>query len=75
MSLLYPLMALGVLAVGVPLWLHLRRRDEDNLVEFSTLRFLDEQPIARARPLWPRNWPLLLLRIRFFPSHREPPVA
>lgn len=63
MSILYPLMALGVLAVGIPIWLHLRRRDESNLVEFSTLRFLDDQPIAKARPMWPQNWPLLLLRM------------
>lgn len=63
MSILFPLMAFGLLFVAVPVWLHLRRRDETNLVEFSTLRFLDDQPIARARPLWPRNWPLLLLRI------------
>ena len=63
MSILYPLMMLGVVAVGVPIWLHLRRRDESNLIEFSTLRFLEDQPIAKARPLWPQNWPLLLLRM------------
>ena len=63
MGLLYPLMALGFLVAAVPIWLHLRRKDETNLVEFSTLRFLDDQPLARARPLWPRNWPLLLLRL------------
>ncbi len=63
MGILYPLMALGMLFAAVPIWLHLRRRDETNLVEFSTLRFLDDQPLARARPLWPRNWPLLLLRL------------
>ena len=63
MGLLYPLMAFGFPVAAVPIWLHLRRRDETNLVEFSTLRFLDDQPLARARPLWPRNWPLLLLRL------------
>ncbi len=63
MSLLYPLMALGLAAAAVPIWLHLRRRDETNLVEFSSLRFLDDQPLARTRPLWPQNWPLLLLRL------------
>ncbi len=63
MSILYPLMALGMFSLAVPIWLHLRRRDESNLVEFSTLRFLDDQPIAKSRPLWPQNWPLLLLRI------------
>ena len=63
MSLLFPIMAFGSLLVGVPIYLHLRRRDEKNLVEFPTLRFLDDQPVARARPMWPQNWPLLLLRI------------
>jgi hypothetical protein len=55
MSLLFPIMAFGSLLVGVPIYLHLRRRDEKNLVEFPTLRFLDDQPVARARPMWPRN--------------------
>lgn len=63
MSLLFPIMAFGSLLVGVPIYLHLRRKDEKNLVEFPTLRFLDDQPVARARPMWPRNWPLMLLRI------------
>ncbi|MEM8667837.1 MAG: BatA and WFA domain-containing protein [Planctomycetota bacterium] len=63
MSLLFPLMAFGAVAIGIPIWLHLRRRDEKDLVEFSTLRFLDDQPVAKARPLWPHHWPLLLLRI------------
>ena len=63
MSLLFPIMAFGTLLVGVPIYLHLRRKDEKNLVEFPTLRFLDDQPVARSRPMWPRNWPLMLLRI------------
>jgi len=63
MSLLFPIMAFGSLLIGVPIYLHLRRKDEKNLVEFPTLRFLDDQPVARARPMWPRNWPLMLLRI------------
>ena len=63
MGLLYPLMALGLIVAAVPIWLHLRRKEETNLVLFSTLRFLDDQPLARARPLWPHHWPLLLLRL------------
>lgn len=63
MAVLYPLMALGLLFAAIPIWLHLRRRDENNLVDFSTLRFLQDQPIARSRPLRPQNWPLLLLRL------------
>ena len=60
---LYPLAWLGALAVGVPIWLHLRRREEQYLVRFSAMQFLDHEPLARSRPLWPRDWPLLLLRL------------
>jgi len=63
MAFFYPLAWLGALALSVPLWLHLQRRDESQLVRFSAMQFLDEQPIARRRPLWPRDWPLLLLRL------------
>jgi hypothetical protein len=62
-AFLYPLAWLGALAVAVPIWLHLRRREDANLVRFSALRFLEDQPAARTRPLWPHNWPLLLLRL------------
>jgi len=62
-AFLYPLAWLGALAVAAPIWLHLRRRADTNLVRFSAMRFLEDQPRARARPLWPRNWPLLLLRL------------
>ena len=63
LAFFYPLAWLGALAVGVPIWLHLRRRHETSLVRFSALQFLDDQPLARRRPLWPRDWPLLLLRL------------
>ena len=62
-SFLYPLIWIGALAVAVPIWLHLRRRDETDLVRFSAMRFLDDQPLARSRPFWPRDWPLMLLRL------------
>lgn len=61
-AFLYPLAWFGTLAVLVPLWLHLERRREAHLIEFSALRFLDDQPLARSRPWWPRDLPLLLLR-------------
>ena len=63
MSFLYPLFWLGALAIGAPLWLHLRRKDESNIVHFSAMRFLEDQPLARSRPMWPRDWLLLLLRM------------
>ncbi len=63
LAFFYPLAWLGALTVAVPIWLHLRRRQEANLVRFSAMQFLDEQPLARRRPMWPHNWPLLLLRL------------
>ncbi len=53
---------LGALAVAAPLWLHLRRRRETNLLRFSTLRFLDDSPQPRRSPL--RLHELLLFALR-----------
>jgi hypothetical protein len=63
LAFLFPLAWLGALALAVPIWLHLERRREANLIEFSALRFLEDQPLARSRPWWPRDIPLLLLRL------------
>ena len=62
-SFFYPLMWLAAAGVAAPLWLHLRRRDETDIVRFSAMRFLDDQPLARRRPRLPRDLPLLLLRV------------
>lgn len=58
MNFLYPLLGLAALGAAVPLWLHLRRRWETNVVMFSALRFLDDQPRPRSRSLKLRD-PLL----------------
>lgn len=63
LALLYPLALLGAAAVGVPIWLHLRRKEPSRIVRFSAMQFLDDQPLARQSPLLPRQWPLLLVRI------------
>ena len=63
LSFLNPWLWLGLLAVGAPLWLHLRRKERENIIRFSTLRFLDDQPIARQSPLRLKNLLLLLLRL------------
>ena len=60
---LNPWLWLGLAAVAAPLWLHLRRKERQNIVRFSALRFLDDQPVERKAPLWLRNLPLLLLRL------------
>lgn len=62
-TFLNPWFWLGALAVAAPLWLHLRRKEPRNLVRFSALRFLEDQPQARASPRTVENWPLLLLRL------------
>lgn len=62
-AFLYPLVWLGALAIGVPIWLHFRRRFERNLIRFSALRFLEDQPVARRSPLRLRDLLLFALRV------------
>src|SRR5213594_1692450 len=61
-SFLNPWLWLGALALAAPLWLHLRRKQETNLLPFSALRFLDDQPEPRASPWRLRNLVLFALR-------------
>jgi hypothetical protein len=61
-SFLNPWFWLGALAVAAPLWLHLRRKQETNLVQFSALCFLDDEPVPRQSPRRLRNLLLFLLR-------------
>jgi hypothetical protein len=61
-SFLHPWLWLGALAVAVPIWLHLRRRREKNLVRFSAVRFLEDQPVPRRSPWRLRDWFLFALR-------------
>src|SRR4051812_6940057 len=63
LSLLYPLALLGALATAAPLWLHLRRKTETNLVRFSAVRFLEDQPQPRRSPLRLRDLLLFALRV------------
>jgi hypothetical protein len=62
-SFLNPWFWLGALAVAAPLWLHLRRRREKNLVRFSAVRFLHDQPEPRRSPLRLRDLVLFALRV------------
>ncbi len=61
-AFLYPLLGLGALAVAAPVWLHLRRKQQQNLTPFSAVRFLHDQPLPKRSPLQLRNLLLLLLR-------------
>src|ERR1043165_8195086 len=62
-SFLYPWLWLGAVAVAGPLYLHLRRKREHNLIRFSAVRFLHDQSNARRSPWSFRDALLLLLRI------------
>ena len=50
-ALLFPLALLGAAAVLVRLWLHLRRDEHADQIEFSAMQFLDEAPVMQSRPV------------------------
>jgi hypothetical protein len=62
LAFLTPWIWLGAIAVTVPLYLHLRRKREPNLVRFSAVRFLRDQSKAQHTPRALRDWLLLLVR-------------
>src|SRR5205085_12448534 len=53
---------LGALAVAARIWLHLRRKTQRDIVQFSALRFLEDQPEPRRSPMRLRNLVLFALR-------------
>jgi hypothetical protein len=63
MSLLFPLALLGALAVAAPIWLHLRRRIDPRILQFSTLRFLEDNPVPARQPMRLRDILLFAVRI------------
>lgn len=63
LSFLNPWFWLAALAVAAPLWLHLRRRRETNILRFPAVRFLDDHPTPRRSPLRLRNLFLLAVRV------------
>jgi hypothetical protein len=62
-SFLNPWFWLGALAIAGPVWLHLRRRQETNLVRFSAVQFLGEFLAPRRSPLRLRDLLLFMLRV------------
>lgn len=62
-NFLNPWFLLGLVAVGAPIWLHLRRKDREKVIPFTALRFLDDQPMAKRPPLQIKNILLFLLRV------------
>ena len=59
---LVPAFLLGLLAIGIPIALHLRHRDKDRPFRFPSLMFLEQLPIRTAQRRRVTDWPLLLLR-------------
>lgn len=62
MSFLTPLYLVGIIAVGLPILLHLVRHQPKNVLFFSSLRFLEHKPPQTNRKNKIENWLLLLLR-------------
>lgn len=62
LTFLVPAFLVGLVAVGVPLLLHLRRRDRQRPTPFPSLMFLSRLPIRTERRRRITDWPLLLLR-------------
>jgi len=62
LSFLTPLYLFGIIAVGLPILLHLVRHQPKNVQFFSSLRFLEHKPPQTNRKNKIENWLLLLLR-------------
>ncbi|MES2523349.1 MAG: BatA domain-containing protein [Gemmatimonadota bacterium] len=63
MGFLAPALLAGLLAIAVPIALHLRHRDKDRPFKFPSLMFLEQLPIRTAQRRRVTDWPLLLLRV------------
>ena len=63
MTLLAPLFLAGLLAMGLPLWLHRFARDTRTKQPFSSLMLLEQSEIQRSREHTLKYWLLLALRL------------
>lgn len=63
LSFLSPLYLLGILAIAVPIALHLFRRRTDTVVEFPAVRLLTSTPVEHQRRRRLRELILLALRV------------
>lgn len=62
LSFLTPLFLAGLLAISVPIFIHLIRRHQGKKLDFPSLMFLRQLPVRSVKRLRVRDWPLLLLR-------------
>ena len=63
LAFLAPLFLIGLAAVAVPIWVHLRHREKGEPIDFPSLMFLLRVPHRSERRQRIRNWPLFLLRV------------
>ena len=63
MGFLAPAFLFGALAVGVPLYLHLLRRNTSTPLPFSSLMFFERRPQVAVQRRRLRYWLLLALRL------------
>lgn len=61
-ALLIPAALLGLLAVAIPVVIHLRRRPRTEIQPFPSLMFLERESIKASQRRRIHRWPLLLLR-------------
>lgn len=62
MGFLVPAFLAGLAAIGIPLLMHLRDRNEQTPTRFPSLMFLVRLPIRTSERRTVTDWPLLLLR-------------
>jgi len=62
LAFLAPLFLAGLLAVAIPIVVHLTNRDRRDVVRFPSLRFLTRIPYRQVRRQRIRDWLLFLLR-------------
>jgi len=63
MTFLAPALLAGLLAVAIPIFVHLVQRERKTVVPFPSLMFLRKIPHQSVRRRAIRDWPLLVLRI------------
>jgi hypothetical protein len=63
MSFLAPLFFTGLVALGIPVLIHLIQRERKNVVQFPSLMFVRRIPYSSIRRRRIHNWALLLLRL------------
>lgn len=62
LGFLVPAFLVGLAALAIPLFIHLRHRDKERPYRFPSLMFLEQLPIRTSQRRRVTDWPLLLLR-------------